>query len=565
MQLDLLSLLAGIAVGLGSGLAVHLFRLAHADKQLGSCRTGLVQAEGRLNMLYENAVVGMFQSTPEGEFFSANKTMARILGYDSTEDMLSEQNLAHQIYFEPEDRVRMARAIKSEGAVVNYEVRMRRKSGKTTWVLMNIRLTENPMGQPIFEGIAVDNTARKVAEIRFKNREAKYRRSVETAAEAFILTNSRGFIADMNSAACSMLGRTRSEIRGHKPSEFMDQETREYMRSKAHAMQRGDRLRYEGGMVTRAGDVVPVLVNLTPLREKGGRLAGHVAFISDLTEQRRAEKLREEIKLREAEKKMFEAEKLASLGRLMAGVAHEINNPNNFIYFNLPVLQDYIREIGAALREMDAEGDTELLGQSLDTALDDLNQIIIDMEHGSSRITEIVSRLKTYVRDQAVKDKKPSDLRAVVTNATSLVDKEVRNMVRNFEVEVGELPLVEMHPGRIEQVLINLVLNAGQAAEKYDSYVRLQVRHLEAEDEVEVRVSDSGRGISREIKDRIFEPFFTTRLGETPRDGEAGTGLGLFITHRIIEEHNGSIAVESAEGQGTVFTVRLPVRQREEA
>ena len=564
MHFDIFSLVAGVATGLASGLGIHLLRRAHARQQLGSCRTGLVQAEGRLNALYENAVVGMFQSTPDGEFLSANTAMAHMLGYDSTGDMLSNLHLADHIYFEPVDRERMSDFIRSEGAVVNYEIRMRRKSGKAVWVLMNIRLAENALGEEVFEGIAVDNTARKVAELRFKNREAKYRRSVETAAEAFILTNSRGYIADMNSAACSMLGRSRSELRGASPAEFMDATTREFLRYKARSLQRGQRLRFEGGVINHDGVVVPVLVNLTPLREKGGRLAGHVAFISDLTEQRRAEKLREEIKLREAEKKMFEAEKLASLGRLMAGVAHEINNPNNFIYFNLPVLQDYIREIGEALREMDASGDTELLGQSLDTALDDLNQIIVDMEHGSSRITEIVSRLKTYVREQQVKDMKPADLGAVVTNATSLVEKEVRKMVKTFEVEVGELPPVEMHSGRIEQVLINLVLNAGQAADKEDSWVRLQVRHLAEDDEVEVRVADNGRGISRENMDQIFEPFFTTRGGETPRGGESGTGLGLFITHRIIEEHNGFIGVESAGTQGTVFTVRLPVRQREE-
>ena len=115
MQPDIVSLLVGAAMGFGSGLAVHLLRRAHADKQLGSCRTGLVQAEGRLNMLYENAVVGMFQSTPDGEFLSANTTMARILGYDSADDLLSRPHLAEHIYFESADRLRMAAAIISEG------------------------------------------------------------------------------------------------------------------------------------------------------------------------------------------------------------------------------------------------------------------------------------------------------------------------------------------------------------------------------------------------------------------------------------------------------------------
>ena len=451
--------------------------------------------------------------------------------------------------------------------MVNYEIRMRRKSGKAVWVLMNIRLAENGQGEQVFEGIAVDNTARKVAEIRFKNREAKYRRSVETRGGSLHPDQQQGVYRGHEQRRLPPCwARTRSEIRGHSPGDFMDRPTRDFMRFKASALLRGERLRFEGGMVNPRGTERSRPHQPDPAQGGGGPPGRPCGLY--LRPDRAGAGPRScagKSSCVDAEKKMFEAEKLASLGRLMAGVAHEINNPNNFIYFNLPVLQDYIREIGEALREMDAAGDTELLGQSLDTALDDLNQIIVDMEHGSSRITEIVSRLKTYVRDQAVKDKKPSDLRAVIANATSLVDNEIRKMVRTFEVEVEDLPLVEMHPGRMEQVLINLVLNAGQAADKEDSLIRMQVRHLEAEDEVEVKVSDNGRGISREVMDRIFEPFFTTRGGEHSRGGESGTGLGLFITHRIIEEHNGFIGVESAENLGTTFTVRLPVRQREEA
>jgi signal transduction histidine kinase len=135
----------------------------------------------------------------------------------------------------------------------------------------------------------------------------------------------------------------------------------------------------------------------------------------------------------------------------------------------------------------------------------------------------------------------------------ALVGKQVRKMVQRFDVDVAaELPQVRMNAGKIEQVLINLVINAGQAADKESSWVKLTARSVDAGGAVEIRVEDNGAGIPAESLERIFEPFFTSK------GRDAGTGLGLSIAQQIVEEHGGRIDVTSEPGRGTCFTVRLP-------
>ncbi len=260
--------------------------------------------------------------------------------------------------------------------------------------------------------------------------------------------------------------------------------------------------------------------------------------------------------LKRAQTEMYRADKMAALGQIVAGVAHEINNPNNFITFNLPILRRYVDAMRPWLeRQLDQEPDASLLGMSLPDFLDDVYQLLENMEQGSRRITGIVSDLKHYVRSDEDQDRKAQPIAPSVERVMTLVGKQVRKMVRRFDVEIADgLPQVEMNAGKIEQVLINLVINAGQAADKDDSWVKLTTRST-VEDRVELVVEDNGAGIPRDTLDRIFEPFFTSK------GRDQGTGLGLSISHRIVEEHGGRIDVESTVGEGTCFTVSLPAAE----
>ncbi|MCC7539441.1 MAG: hypothetical protein IT379_24665 [Deltaproteobacteria bacterium] len=243
------------------------------------------------------------------------------------------------------------------------------------------------------------------------------------------------------------------------------------------------------------------------------------------------------------------ADRLTTLGQLVAGVAHEVNNPNNVITFNLPILREYV----AAMRphvEASATPDTKLCGLSVEALFADLQSLIANMEHGSARITAIVSELKGYARpDEAWED---ADVNPVVERAVRLVGTRLEKAVDRFEVRLGSgLPRVHMSPGRIEQVVVNLLVNAGQAsAGKAGSFVVVSTER--ESDGALVIVEDSGPGVPASIRDRIFEPFFTTK------SGESGTGLGLAISRRIVVDHGGTLELRSEEGAPTRFVVRLP-------
>ncbi len=259
--------------------------------------------------------------------------------------------------------------------------------------------------------------------------------------------------------------------------------------------------------------------------------------------------------LKRAQGEMYRADKMAALGQIVAGVAHEINNPNNFIYFNLPILRRYIEAISPLLEQrLVGEPDLEILGMPYAAFVEDVFKLLENMEHGSERITSIVSDLKSYVRSDEDTERKVEQVGQAIDRVMTLVGKQVRKMVKCFDVEVAkDLSPVLMNLGKIEQVLINLLINAGQAADKESSWVKLSAKPAAGDEGwVEIRVEDNGAGIPPETQEKIFEPFFTSK------GRDQGTGLGLSISHRIIEEHDGTISVESRPGESTLFTVLLP-------
>jgi signal transduction histidine kinase len=263
---------------------------------------------------------------------------------------------------------------------------------------------------------------------------------------------------------------------------------------------------------------------------------------------------RDVTELKQAELKAARAEKLAALGQLVAGVAHEVNNPNNFLTFNLPIVQDYLEAtrpyVEAAERE---RGDVRLFGLGVVEFYTDATALVGHMQHGAERIAGIVSQLKSYVRQGDEAQWEDADVNRVVGDAATLVRTQLRQQVEHFELHLDEgLPRVRMNPGRVEQVVMNLLLNAGHAAGaspggRVDVWTRREGGH------VLITVEDTGPGVPEAIRERIFEPFFTTKAGEQ------GTGMGLAISQRIVDEHGGTLELASGGARGAHFVVRLPV------
>ena len=257
---------------------------------------------------------------------------------------------------------------------------------------------------------------------------------------------------------------------------------------------------------------------------------------------------------------LVSAEKMASLGQLTAGIAHEINNPVNFITGNIhPLINDFndlIRILNAyekAVKDQHLENRFELvekLKKELDIPFitEEVMALLEGIEEGASRTTEIVKGLRTFARMDE-EEPKEFDVHKGLNATIALLKNETEKIeiIRDY----GVIPPIEGYPGKLNQVFMNILTNAIQAVSE-GGWVHISTR--QEQDLVEVRIQDTGKGMSKEIIERIFEPFFTTKdVGE-------GTGLGLSISLGIIEQHNGSIKVRSEEGHGTEVVIQLPLK-----
>lgn len=260
--------------------------------------------------------------------------------------------------------------------------------------------------------------------------------------------------------------------------------------------------------------------------------------------------------------KMREAEKLASIGQLAAGVAHEVNNPVGYVYSNLTILREYATDLLDMLRELErmpcrvdgGESVTDVLADlkrraDFSALREDLLNIVDESIEGIDRVKNIVLALKDFSHvDQDVFVS--YDLHKGIETTLRVAHNEIKYKA-DVVCEFSDIPSIECVPSRINQVILNLLVNAAQAMEEHG---RIVVRTRAEGNNVVVEVEDNGQGMSQDVRKRIFEPFFTTK----PKG--KGTGLGLPLSYSIVREHAGELRVDSELGKGTCFRITLPVR-----
>ena len=272
------------------------------------------------------------------------------------------------------------------------------------------------------------------------------------------------------------------------------------------------------------------------------------------------EKKRIEMQLKQSQAQVIQQEKMASVGLLAAGVAHEINNPIGFITSNLSSLEKYADKLiqfiefqGQAIErcadEATRAAHEEMSRQiRLEYLLTDLRELINESLDGSRRVSKIVQDLQSFSRIDSF-EAVPSDLNETIMRTINMVRNEIK-YVAELELRLEKLPPVVCQPQQIGQVVMNLLLNAAHSIQEHGLIV---LTASQVGDSVEISVTDNGCGISVDYLERIFEPFFTTK------EAGRGTGLGLAISHDIVKKHGGELLVESTDGAGTTFTVRLPI------
>lgn len=265
--------------------------------------------------------------------------------------------------------------------------------------------------------------------------------------------------------------------------------------------------------------------------------------------------------LRRAEAMLVQSEKMNAMGQLVAGVAHEVNNPLGFVIANLHSLQENTRDLDAGFGDLktlaERQGFAEQAAQVFEEhgigyVREDADELFRATLDGLGRIQGIVENLRTFSRLHEA-ERKPIDLRENLDSTLALARPKLRAKSIDVDLELADLPPIECYPAELNQVFMNLIINAIQAMEA-GGHLCIRGAAKDA-DKVELSFTDSGCGIPTDILGRVFDPFFTTK----PVGG--GTGLGLAIAHEIVvDRHGGTLGVSSSPGEGATFTVELPVR-----
>lgn len=422
------------------------------------------------------------------------------------------------------------------------------------------RIELETSGVPVFDaegalagyrGVDRDITWRVVAE----EEAARMLRVIEQTDDLVTITNPTGIIQYVNAAFERVTGYTRGEAIGqHTRILKSGQQDEAFYRNLWRTITSG--ASFQATMIDRRknGEFFRTEKTISPLRNASGVITHYVCTAKDVTERHRLDE------------QLRQSEKLASIGQLAAGVAHEINNPVGYISSNLNTLGRYADELfrlcdayveaEAAITDTAQRDRLRMLKEEvgIDYLRDDVRDIIAESSEGVQRVKRIVQDLKDFSRQEAA-EWQMADLHKGLESTLNIVHNEIKykaDVVREY----GDLPEVECVPSQLNQVFMNLLINAAHAIEQRGT---ITVRTGEADDEVWVEVADTGQGIAPENLKHIFDPFFTTKpVGK-------GTGLGLALTYGIVQKHGGRIEVDSEPGRGTRFRVWLPVTQPQDS
>ena len=382
-----------------------------------------------------------------------------------------------------------------------------------------------------------------------KNAEGNFKALAENANDAILLLSREGEVIYANGRASEISGFSAVELRKKHfrevihPEELPSISERFAMRMKGHPVPPC----YETRIIGREGNVIPV--ELTGARTVWQDEIADVVVIRDITERRKAEEL-----LRTQQQQLLQADKLASLGALVAGVAHEVSNPNQVVSMNARFLSEGlpgIFSLSESAEEMDEN--IRIAGLTYPEFRIAAESAIREIDENTLRIDHIVSELKSFVRQEESGPMEKTDMNEVIRRVVKLSRHFIRNATDSFEVKTNDnLPGVNGDRIRLEQVVLNLIQNACQALPGRDRGISVSTRYDSSSRSVLVEVRDEGVGIPEADLPRITDPFFTTRRKA------GGTGLGLSVSNRIIRSHGGELTFSSEQGKGTTAVIRLP-------
>jgi PAS domain S-box-containing protein len=473
------------------------------------------EAERRYRELFDNIQEGLFFSTPEGRFIEVNDALVTMLGYSSREELL-QVDIATQVYFSPEQRTSHAEAMEKDGHMRNFEATLRRKNGTAIYVLINAFGMYDHLGRLLqIRGLMLDVTGLHTFQSELQ-RERDFSGKILSNTQSLILVSDTAGLVSYANRRWYEAGFEQRELLGRP---LLELAAPGYVRPLADALQatlRGAQVdNLELQIMRGNGNAGQFSVNLSPMRDEQDNINSIVVVMTDITDSA------------ELRGKLVHAEKMAAVGQLVSGVAHEVNNPLTAILGFADLLMEN-PEIPESARK-------------------DLRVILQEAQ----RTKQIVQNLLSFARQM------PPQRNAVQLNIILRRTIQLRSYDFNSHgVDIvehldEELPEVIGDAHQLQQVFLNILNNAYDAVHEIGRSARIEIMTTKAGEAVEVSFRDNGYGISH--PDRIFDPFFTTKeVGK-------GTGLGLSICYGIVKEHGGEILCHNnTDGQGATFIVRFP-------
>ncbi len=475
------------------------------------------EAERRYRELFDNFQEGVFFSTPQGRFVEVNDALVRILGYSSREEVI-QLDIPTQVYFSPRRREELAELLERQGGLRNQEEILRRKDGSPVHVFINCFAVRDPAGSILqYRGLMLDITGLRQSQTELQKERDFSGKILNHTQSLILVTDTAGVISYAN-RRWSGLGFQQSQILGHPFPDLCAPPRRAALREALAAVEAGQQVdNFDLPLLRGDGATAQFSVNLSPISGENGQVSSIVVVMTDVTDS---------AILRS---KLVHAEKMAAVGQLVSGVAHEVNNPLTAIL-----------------------GFTDLLLENPEipeSARRDLRVILQEAQ----RTKQIVQNLLSFAR-QMPPHRQPVQLNSILQRTVHLRSYDfISHGIQVVEHLDDSLPQVIGDSHQLQQVFLNILNNAYDAVrESARPPARIEIVSASADAFVEISFRDNGMGIAD--PERIFDPFFTTK------DVGKGTGLGLSICYGIVREHGGEIVCHNnLDSEGATFIVRLPV------
>src|SRR3954464_14953478 len=546
--------------------AAEVFRrtLVDADAAREAAVRALAEqrlAEESYRKLFEGSVDGIYVTTPGGRLLNANPALARMMGYETPEALINGVNdIAQTVYVDPEVRAEYKARMQRDGMIREFEYQVRQRDGSLLWLSDSATVVRDEAGEIVrYEGTVRDITDQKRAEDAVAEGRRLLQQVIDTVPAVinvkdrelrYVLMN-RYMARIFDIEPADAIGRTTTELMSRYGAQKTDENDRRVL---ALGRELGF---YEEEYLDSSGNLRQWVVNKLPLLNADGEIENIVTVALDIGDRKRGEQEMRAAKdaaeaalrnLRETQNSLIEAEKLAALGRLVAGVAHEVNNP---VGISLTVASSLERKTALFAAEVARGGlRRSALNEFLESSRDASSQLVANL----NRAAELITSFKQVAADRNYSDQRTFDLGDLTEQVVMSLRPGLRKNNLTLSVDCQPNLTMNSYPGPYGQVLTNLFLNAVAHAFPDGRPGAVDIRVREAgKDKVEIIFSDNGCGMSLDVRRRAFDPFFTTR-----RD-QGGTGLGLHIVYSVVTNRlGGRLKLQSEPGKGTRIQIILP-------